>query len=327
LGYSEAQLLGNKAADILPPEVFAEVKPFFDRVLQGETIVRESIRNNLDIISRYVPLKNEKQEVYAILTAATDVTPLKNAQRALNEMNQGLEEKIVQRTAELRKTNEELEAFSYSVSHDLRAPLRAIIGYANILEEDHGSKLGVDGKSVLDVITTSTVKMGRLIDDLLAFSRMGKKEIFKTKLDTRAMINEIRANMTQSDARGAGTSWDIKQLPEMTADLNTIRQVWINLISNAVKYSANTSHPCIEIGAYRQGSETVFYVKDNGAGFDEQYKDKLFKVFQRLHNADEFEGTGVGLALVERIISKHGGKVWAEGKENEGACFYFSLPD
>lgn len=113
----------------------------------------------------------------------------------------------------------------------------------------------------------------------------------------------------------------------MIADLNTIRQVWINLISNAVKYSGNTSHPRIEIGAYRQGPETVFYVKDNGAGFDEQYKDKLFKVFQRLHNADEFEGTGVGLALVGRIISKHGGRVWAQGKENEGACFYFSLPD
>ncbi|HEV7779811.1 MAG TPA: PAS domain S-box protein [Chitinophagaceae bacterium] len=327
MGYSKEKLLGHKAEDLLPRQVFEEVHKEMEKVLKGETVIRETRRGDHDLISRYVPLKDQNNTVYAILIAATDITQLKDAQRSVTELNRGLEEKIVARTMELKKSNEELESFSYSVSHDLRAPLRAIIGYAAILDEDYGDKLGLNAKEVIGVIKTSTIKMGRLIDDLLAFSRMGKKEIFKTKLDTNAMIGEIISEIIPPGKLRVAVSWDIKSLPEMNADINTIRQVWINLISNAVKYSRNTSDPRVEVGSYRNKKQTVFYIKDNGAGFDQQYKDKLFKVFQRLHDADEFEGTGVGLALVERIISKHGGEVWAEGKENEGACFYFSLPD
>ena len=167
--------------------------------------------------------------------------------------------------------------------------------------------------------------MGQLIDDLLAFSRMGRQEILKTNIDTHKMVEEVIEELIPK-VKTKYIHWIIHSLPKVNGDMNTIRQVWINLISNAIKYSGNKERQCIEIGFADQGRQFVFYVKDNGVGFDEKYKDKLFKVFQRLHSTEEFEGTGVGLALVEKIISKHGGKVWAEGKNNEGACFYFSLP-
>jgi PAS domain S-box-containing protein len=327
LGYSKEVLLGNKAGDVLPPEIFENAKADLKMVLEGKTITRESNRLGYDIISRLIPLKDDHNSVYAIMTVAIDVTQLKNAQRSISELNRDLEQKIQVRTTELKKSNEELEAFSYSVSHDLRAPLRAIMGYAAMLEEDYGNKLATEAKEIIDVIKASSLKMGRLIDDLLAFSRMGKKEMYKTIVDSGVMVNEVREEIVAQRKKNAHIHWDIRPLPEMQADLNMIRLVWINLISNAVKYTGNKDQPQIEIGAGRENGQTVFYVKDNGAGFDELYKHKLFKVFQRLHNENEFEGTGVGLALVERIISKHGGKVWAEGKENEGASFYFSLPD
>jgi len=167
--------------------------------------------------------------------------------------------------------------------------------------------------------------MGYLIDDLLAFSRMGKREIVKTKVDTMKLVEEIINEMSLQN-NDKNINWKIGSLHSVNADINTIRQVWINLISNAIKYSAKKDQQQIEIGSATRNGQIVFYVKDNGVGFDESYKHKLFKVFQRLHDAEEFEGTGVGLALVEKIVSKHGGKVWAEGKLNEGACFYFSLP-
>jgi len=224
---------------------------------------------------------------------------------------------------ELRKTNAELEAFTYSVSHDLRAPLRGIIGFTAILEEEYASKLDDEARRITSVIKNNTLKMGHLVDDLLAFSRMGKQELMKTDIDTKEMVNEIVNELTQE---GNKIGWNILTLPFVQADANTIRQVWINLISNAIKYSSTKEESRIEIGSYPQDGHIVFYVKDNGVGFDEEYKHKLFKVFQRLHDAEEFEGTGVGLAIVEKIVSRHGGKAWAEGKENEGACFSFSLP-
>jgi light-regulated signal transduction histidine kinase (bacteriophytochrome) len=167
--------------------------------------------------------------------------------------------------------------------------------------------------------------MGLLIDDLLAFSRMGRQDILKTNIDTRMMVEEVIETLAPK-GKVKEIDWVIHSLPKVNGDMNTIRQVWINLLSNAIKYSGNKEKQRIEIGFADRGRQFVFYVKDNGVGFDEQYKEKLFKVFQRLHSTEEFEGTGVGLALVEKIISKHGGKVWAEGKNNEGACFYFSLP-
>ena len=255
-----------------------------------------------------------------------DVTERKKAEEKIKNINVELEEKVISRTEQLRKTNEELEAFSYSISHDLRAPLRGIIGFTNILEEDYSSKLDDEAMRITGVIKNNTIKMGNLIDDLLSFSRLGRQPISKTPVSFNKIINELiwEPGIKNNDRP---VSWTIPALPAVHADPNTIRQVWMNLLSNAVKYSATVQHAAIEIGSYAESGKTVFFVKDNGVGFDTKYKDKLFKVFQRLHNAAEFEGTGVGLAIVEKIITKHGGLVWADAEPGKGASFYFSLPN
>lgn len=268
-----------------------------------------------------VPFMNEKGKPYQYMAIRSDITERKNAEEAINQLNKELEERVNKRTEELKKANGELEAFSYSVSHDLRAPLRAVHGFSRILEEDYAAKIGGDAQRVIGVIKSNTVKMGNLIDDLLAFSRMGKSMVNKTRIDNNELVQEVIKNY-----EAGHIEWIINPLPEAMADRNLVRQVWINFISNAVKYSSHNENARVEIGAYASGEQQVFYVKDNGVGFDEQYKHKLFKVFQRLHDADEFEGTGIGLAIVEKIISKHGGTVWAEGELGKGACFYFSLP-
>jgi len=234
-----------------------------------------------------------------------------------------LESKVAQRTEQLQAANAELESFAYSISHDLRAPLRGVVGFTSILDEEYNDKLDAEGQRLISVIKKNTLKMGNLIDDLLAFSRLGRNEITKTQIDTKAMVEDVVSNASSK----ANTRWEIQNLPDIQGDLNTLRQVWINLISNAVKYSRNREQPHIRIGANRQENQTIFFIKDNGVGFNQQYEAKLFKVFQRLHNEREFEGTGVGLAIVEKIISKHGGKIWAEAEEGKGASFYFSIPD
>jgi PAS domain S-box-containing protein len=326
LGYSKNKLLGNKAVDVLPAEIFTGVPNEFKRVFEGETITSESSTHGYDIISRFIPLKDENDVVYSIMTVAIDVTELKNAQRDIIDLNRDLEEKITKRTEQLKKSNEELEAFSYSVSHDLRAPLRGIIGFTTMLEEDYGSKLDIEAKRITSVIKMNASKMGNLIDALLAFSRMGRVDIVKTNIDTGEMVKEVISELAPR-AGGANIEWALDFLPAIKGDMNTMRQVWVNFISNAIKYSGRKENPRIQIGSFDQEGQTVFFVKDNGVGFDVQYSNKLFKVFQRLHSAEEFEGTGVGLALGGKIISKHGGKVWAEGEVNKGATFYFSLPE
>jgi len=325
-GYSRDKLLGNLAADILSPDVYSPIKSSFEKVLAGETVARETNYNGYDVISRYIPLKDEFKNVYAIMTVSIDVTALKKAQHHILELNADLEKKIQLRTEQLKKSNEELEAFSYSVSHDLRSPLRSIIGFSAILEEEYGTKLDAEAKRLTGIIKDNTLKMARLIDDLLTFSRTGKQQLVKTTIETTALVDEVRQQLLQQQENYANIRWNIHPLPLVQADGNTIRQVWMNLLSNAAKYSSTREQPVIEIGCREETENFIFYVKDNGVGFDEEYKDKLFKVFQRLHDAHEFEGTGVGLALVDKIIAKHDGKVWAEGKENEGAVFYFSLP-
>jgi len=226
---------------------------------------------------------------------------------------------------ELKKMNSELEAFTYSVSHDLRAPLRGIIGFTAILEEDYSSKLDDEARRLTGIIKANTLKMGHLVDDLLAFSRMGRQELLKTTVSMTGIVIEI-INEIKGTGNNHRIEWNTGALADVNADASTIRQVWINLISNAVKYSGSKEKPRIDIGYNNQQGMYVFFVKDNGVGFDNRYKDKLFRVFQRLHSAEEFEGTGVGLALVEKIVSRHGGSVWAEGEVGNGASFYFSLP-
>lgn len=223
----------------------------------------------------------------------------------------------------LRRTNAELEAFTYSVSHDLRAPLRGIIGFTTILEEDYGSKFDEEAKRITGIIRSNTLKMGHLIDDLLAFSRLGRQELQKSEVNMAVLAEEVIRELNPSP----DISWTIESLPNVYGDIKTLRQVWVNLLSNAIKYSSNKDVPAISVGHYFSNGENVFYVKDNGVGFDNKYRDKLFRVFQRLHSEAEFEGTGVGLALVEKIIARHGGRVWAEGAVGEGAGFYFTIPE
>lgn len=269
-----------------------------------------------------VPFLDEKGKPYQYVAIRSDITSRKKAEEELYKLNEELEHRVEQRTTQLEAVNRELEAFSYSVSHDLRAPLRGIIGFTAMLEEDYSSQLDAEAKRITSIIKDNTLKMGHLIDGLLTFSRMTRQDIVKTHIDTGRMVSDVIENLIP----GKAVAWDIQSLPPVKGDLNTLRQVWINLLSNAVKYSGNKEHPQIQIGSYEENGQVIFFVKDNGVGFDNKYKDKLFRVFQRLHSYDEFEGTGVGLALVEKIISKHGGKVWADAVINEGATFYFSLP-
>jgi signal transduction histidine kinase len=233
-----------------------------------------------------------------------------------------LESRVRARTAELEVANQELESFSYSVSHDLRAPLRAVDGYARMLEEDYQERLDEEGRRLLRVVRDSSARMGRLIDDLLAFSRLSRQEPAARRVDMAALVAEAAA-----EARGESrAALDVAPLPDADADRAMLKQVWLNLIGNAFKYSAKRPDARVEIGAREEAGEVVYWVRDNGVGFDMRYAAKLYGVFQRLHRAEEFPGTGVGLAIVQRVVTRHGGRVWAESKLGEGACFYFSLP-
>jgi two-component system, sensor histidine kinase and response regulator len=227
--------------------------------------------------------------------------------------------------AAMEAANKELEAFSYSVSHDLRAPLRAIDGFTGILLEDYSDKLDEDGNRLLEVVRKNAQNMGQLIDDLLAFSRLGRKAVEPSPIDMTDLAKSVFEELNASDSERR-PQLKIENIPLAQGDRALMRQVFVNLLSNATKYSRLKDQPLIEVGGSTENGNNIYYVKDNGAGFDMQYANKLFGVFQRLHGPQEFEGTGVGLAIVQRIIHRHGGRVWAEGKVNEGATFYFTLP-
>jgi len=239
---------------------------------------------------------------------------------ALFQLNQALERK----NEELIYSNKELESFSYSVSHDLRAPLRALNGYSKILEEDYSNILDNEGKRLLENIQDNAGKMGLLVDSLLAFSKLGKQEVQKSKIDMNELVESILEEITASQPHHALITVGV--LPPAHADRFLLHQVWMNLVSNAVKYTGKKEKPTIEIGALKSEDQITYYIKDNGVGFKMEYLGKLFGVFQRLHSEQEFEGTGIGLAIVQRIITKHGGKIWAEAEIDRGATFFFTLP-
>ncbi len=229
------------------------------------------------------------------------------------------------RTTELEEVNKELESFSYSVSHDLRAPLRAISGFSEVLAADYINQLDDEAKILFSEITRNAKKMGELIDNLLEFSRLSRQDIFRDTIN----MNEIVRNIVEELKRlepNRNIDLDIQELPTVEGDKNMMKQLFFNLVSNAFKYTGKKEKAIIEIGSYTRDLNQVFYLKDNGAGFDPRYYSKLFGVFQRLHSSMEFEGTGVGLAIVHKIATKHGGEVWAEGRVGEGASFYVSLP-
>ncbi|MFL9815263.1 HAMP domain-containing protein [Stutzerimonas sp. VN223-3] len=256
----------------------------------------------------------------------SEMSERRKADEALRALNAELESRVAARTAQLEESNHELESFSYSVSHDLRAPLRGMDGFSRILLEEYGPRLDAEGLRLIGVIRQNCASMGRLIDDLLAFSRLGRKQLSKTKVDMEDLVADVIAQLAAVPGEDL-PSIERGPLPTVACDPSLVRQVWTNLIANAVKFSKGRNTPQIRIWAEQRGREQVFVVADNGVGFDMDYYEKLFAVFQRLHGNDEFPGTGVGLATVKRIVVRHGGQVWAQAKPDQGATFYFSLPE
>jgi signal transduction histidine kinase len=291
------------------------------------------------IFERYSKPQISRDEIIGRVWSFRDVTRRIHYEAEIKKLNADLENRVVQRTKEviglneqlkdnvddLETANQELESFSYSVSHDLRAPLRAINGFIGVIEQKYKSALDEEFKTYLDKVSSNGKKMSQLIDDLLAFSRLGRKELKKNEIDVNELVAEIVEEVNIHEWN-PNTKVSVGNLLPVTGDKSLLKQAFFNLLSNSIKYSRTKEAPLISINSYKEGDENIYTIKDNGVGFDMEYYGHLFKVFQRVHSPEEFEGTGVGLAIVQKIITRHGGRVWAEGKVNEGATFYIALP-
>lgn len=253
-----------------------------------------------------------------------DIERRKQVEQEIQELNAELEKRVAARTAELEISNKELEAFSYSVSHDLRSPLRTVDGFSQAVLEDYGAQLPEEGRRYLQTIREGAQRMGILIDDLLTFSRLSRLPLHKQTVDMAKLAGEALEELG-FERKGRETEVRVAKLPPGEGDPALLKQVWMNLLANSLKYTRKRKAAIVEIGCAREQSEDVYFVRDNGTGFDMQYAHKLFGVFQRLHRADEFEGTGVGLAIVQRVVHRHGGRIWAEAAIDRGATFYFTL--
>jgi len=272
------------------------------------------------------PVRDDKGEIVGLLGIFWDITARKLAEEEIRKLNTELEDRVVMRTAQLEASNKELEAFSYSVSHDLRAPLRHVSGYVELLNKHFQSDLPEKGLHYLNSIGDSVHIMGMLIDDLLQFSRTGRMEMHQSDLDMNEIVREVKESLCK-DNPDRKIEWVLGKLPTVNGDEAMLRLVWMNLLSNAVKFTRTRKKARIEIGVSKENKELVFFVHDNGVGFDMKYAHKLFGVFQRLHSTEEFEGTGIGLANVHRIVLRQGGRTWAEAEPDKGAVFYFSIPN
>jgi signal transduction histidine kinase len=271
------------------------------------------------------PANDGRNEIGLLISTFNEMlAQIQERDAALGKARDHLEQQVQERTAQLNVANADLEAFSYSVSHDLRAPLRHIAGFSRILSEEYGSKMEPDAQKYLNRILDGVKKMSGLIEDLLKLAQIGRKELVRVNTDLNSLLKDVVVDL-QPECRGRQIDWQIGNLSSVECDAGLIKQVFANLISNALKYSRRREVTLIEVGQVEKDGASVIFVRDNGAGFDERYADKLFGVFQRLHRAEDFEGTGVGLSTVQRIIKKHGGEIWAKGEVNKGATFFFAL--
>ncbi|MCA1761267.1 MAG: GHKL domain-containing protein, partial [Bacteroidales bacterium] len=282
------------------------------------------------VMNKELKLAKEKEKLVAELTIVNkelclQITERKMAEESLRKLTGELEQRVIERTKELEALNKELETFSYSVSHDLRAPLRHINGYVDMLNNKFRADLPEKAQYYLTTVSNATSQMGKLIDDLMQLSRTGRQEVRKAKIEMNALVKEVVESIKQ-DAGKREITWKVQKLPQVPGDYSLLKLVWTNLLDNAVKYTRNTKNAEISIGFKEEDKNFMFYIRDNGVGFNMKYAHKLFGVFQRLHSQAEFEGTGIGLANVQRIIHKHNGRVWAEAEPGKGATFFFSLP-
>jgi signal transduction histidine kinase len=322
---SRAELLGGKMTELYPgiehTEVFRRIQSVMesgepDR-LENEFTFPDGSIGWFELSMQRVP--------DGVLILSMDITPYKRAGEEIRRLNADLSRRVEERTAELVASNQELEAFAYSISHDLRAPLRAIDGFCRMIIEGYADRLDDEGRRLLEVVRANAQKMGDLIHAVLGLSRVAREDLQKSPVNMRDMAEAAyREVIAQGD--GAEFEWSLSELPEALGDPALLRQVWTNLLSNAVKYTRPKAGRRITVGATTEPGWNTYSVADTGVGFSPEHSHKLFGVFQRLHTEREFEGLGVGLALVQRIIRRHGGKVWAEAEEGRGATFYFSLP-
>jgi PAS domain S-box-containing protein len=331
LGYGAEELTALPFSAFTHPDDQGSDKALLDELLagwrDGYQIEKRFLRKTGEIIcARLTASLASGIDVHPQNTIALveDVTEQRQAEAEVRKLNAELEDRVKERTLQLETANRELEAFSYSVSHDLRAPLRAIDGFSHILDEDFSAELPAEARRYLGKISGNARKMGQLIDDLLAFSRLGRRPLEKTPIDVHGLVLKCIEDLA-TEMAGRPIEFEVGVLPPALADPMALRQLYANLFSNAIKFTSKVPHAVVEVGATRHDDEVVYFVKDNGAGFDMRYAGKLFGVFERLHSSDDYEGTGVGLAIVQRIVRRHGGRVWAAGAVNEGATFFFTL--
>jgi PAS domain S-box-containing protein len=319
-GYLAAEVVGKTIDFLIPTELIEEERRMIERVRKGdgaahlETVRRRKDGEDIQVSLTISPVIDRKGKRIGISKITRDISEQKRT-----------EEAIKQHAEAVSGLNKELEAFSYSVSHDLRAPLRHVDGFVDLLQRHAHGSLDDKGRRYLRTISDSAKQMGRLVDDLLAFSRMGRTDMRESWISLDAVVHDALQTV-QTEAPTRRIDWILNKLPDVQADPDMLRVVFVNLLANAEKYTRTRAHASIEVGASETAEEAIVFVRDNGVGFDMTYAHKLFGVFQRLHSAKDFEGTGIGLANVRRIIARHGGRTWAEGAVNEGAIFYFSLP-